>query len=206
LRENAALDFIFIKFDGNIVVTRGRERVVNSVRSIIEIFNFNVFRGNRSLRSSDCNIEGFTADGFELVGLGFGSDGELEFLDESVVEVGTFLDIDGIRAFGNRVVFQVGVDGVFAVISGMVGYSVSTIIVIDDIDWNITFRSSDLNFERITSASHIVSESVESFDVEDSRFGVISFFESGAINERVVGISSGNDGDIVRTVLDVIVE
>jgi len=206
LRERASLNVVIIKFDRNVEIPGSRERVVNSVRAVVEVFSFDIFSGDRALRSGDGDIESFAADSFELVGLGLGANRELEFFDEGVFEVSAFFDVDGVRAVSNGIMFQVSIDGVFSVVSGMISDGVSSIIIINDFNRDIAAGAGDLNFEGISSAAHVVTEPVASFDVKDSGFSIIGFFKTRTIHKRMSSISSRNNGDIVRTVFDMVVE
>jgi len=197
---------VTIQKNRNLVIARGRKGVVDVVNSGAEIVDMNEFGRNFALRSSDGNPESLSSDGLEVVGLGLGSDCELEVLNESVFVGGSFFDVDGVRRFGDGVVLEGDVDGVFAVFGGFVGDVVRTVVVVDDLGGNIGVRTDDLDFEGITSFAHVVAIAIAGLDVEEGGLGVVNIFETRSPDQRVGGVRSGFDGHIVRGVLDVVEE
>jgi len=183
LRERRSLNIVSIEANRNRIVTGSRERIVASVTSVSEILSINELSRNLAVGSSDDNFELLTADGLEVVRLGLGSDGEREFLEECVLEGSTLFDHHSVRALGDGVVLQIDVDSVFAALDWVVGNIVGTIVVIDDLCGHIASWSLHLNFERITTFTHVVTESVSRFDVEDGWLGIVDVLETGSPNE-----------------------
>jgi len=188
----------------NLVVSRMRKRVVDVVNSVAKVVDLDEFSRNSTLGSGDCDRKGFSSDSLEVVGLGLGSDGELEVLNESVFVGSSFFDVDGVRRFGDGVVPEGDVDGVFAVFVWAVCDVVGSVVVVDDFSGHISVGTNDLDFEGITSFAHVVAIAISGFDVEEGRLGVEDIFETLSPDQRVGGVRSGFDGNVVGGVLDVI--
>jgi len=174
---------VSVEANRNLVVTRSRERIIDSVYTVSVILNINEFGRDLTVGASDDALELLTTNSFEVVGLGLGSNGKREFLKECELESSTLLDVDSVWAVGNSVVLQVDVDSVFSAIDRLIGDSVGTVVVINNLCRNVTGWSLDLNLERIATFTHVVSEPVSRFDVEDSWFGVVDVFETGSPDE-----------------------
>jgi len=196
---------VSIEANRNLVVTRSRKSIIDSVNTVSVILNINELGRELTVGSSDDTLELLTTNSFEVVRLGLGSNGKREFLKECELEGSTLLDVDSVWAVGNSVVLQVDVDSVFSSINRLIGDSVGTVVVINNLCRNVAGWSLDLNLEWITSFTHIISEPVSRFDVEDSGFGIVDIFETRSPDERVGSVSSGNNVNKVRTIFDVVV-
>jgi len=163
------------------------------------------FRGKLALRSGNGDTESFSSDSFESVGLGLGTDGELEVLDEGVFVSGTLLDIDSVWRLGDSVVLKGNIDSMLAVFGGIVIDGVGTIVVVCNVGGNIAVGTDDLDLEWITSFAHVVAITIASFDEEFGGFGIVNILETRTPNKRVGGIGSRLDWDVVRGILNVIV-
>jgi len=188
----------------NLVVAWLRERVVDVVNSVGKVVDVDEFSRNRTLTSGDRNLESFSSDSLEIVGLGLGSDGELEVFNESVFVSGSFFDVDGVRGFGDGVVLEGDVDGVLAVFGRAVCDVVRAVVVVDDLGGNIAVGTDDLDFEGITSFAHFVAIAIAGLDVKEGGLGVVDIFETLSPDQRVGGVRSWLDGNVVGGVFDVV--
>jgi len=198
------LNVVTIEEDRNLIIARRRKRVVNIIDASGEIVDLDEFRRNIALRTFDSDLECFATDCLECVGFRLRSDGELEVLNESVLEGGTFFDHDSVWRFGDGIVLEGDIDSMLAVNGGGICDCVSSIIVIDDLGRNITIGTNDLDFEWITTFAHLVTVPVSGFDIEFGRLGIIDVFETRSPDERIGSICSRFDVDIVWRILDVI--
>jgi len=195
-----------IEEDIELIIARMGERIHDSVRTISVIMDIDVLRGDGSRGTINNDLEGFSTNGFEGVGLGLGADVELEFIDEGVSIGGALFDVDSVGGLGHSVVLECDIDCVFSCVCGRIFSSVSSIVVIHERDWDISVGSLHLHFEGISSLSHIITIPVSGFDEERGGFGVIDILETRSPTQRVRRVSSWFDHHVVGTLFDVIVK
>jgi len=194
-----------VQQDRNSVVSASGKRVVDVVDTGAEIGDMDEFGRNIALGSLDANSEGFSSDSLEIVGLCLCSNRELEVLDESVFVGSSFLDVDCVWGFGDGIVLESDVDGVLAVFGRAVVDGVRAVVIVDNLGGHVGVGSNYLDFEGVSSFAHVVAVAITGLDVELSGFCVVDVFETRTPDQRVGGVSSGLNGNIVRRVFDVVV-
>jgi len=108
------------------------------IETISKIVSINQLCWYLTAFSGDGYGESFSANSFEVVGLGLGSNSELKFLNESVFKGSSFLDVNGVRALCNGIVFQVNINCMFAMFKRIVCDGVSSVIIVFDLSRDIS--------------------------------------------------------------------
>jgi len=205
LGEWRSLNVVVVNGDRNRVLTSALERVLGVVQTIVAILKFTM---NFILSwSGNIYFDGSSSNCHRLVTLVAGEHDKRVGINSRVSGPGARGNVNvESRSFDWNIIKGHG-NVMNSSVLGLVSNVVSSITIVNDLGFNRTIWTLDVNIKVVTSFLSFVSVFVTGFNGEGSWVGVEeSRFETRTICDTVGGICSRIDFNINRGVLEVVVE